>query len=191
MAVGSPRRTRSLLTLAVAATACGLLMPAALAGALAPRACQPPDIAAPVVATIEVSGRSTPLVAVRYKHGGVLKPPPTHRAGGITGKPVGAPSGTTIIAWHVRYGEGCDGRLNTLATAPVGTRFTLQATGGEPVTLEITGRKVVKQGNYKPAWFRPGGPYQVTLLTCDDYIGRNTVATFAVPLEPVDGESSR
>lgn len=174
-------QARAVVVLSVAALL-ALLPPTPPATAAA---CPPASTGGRAEAWISIDGTRTPLKPVTYEHGGALIPPATNRAGGITGKPVGATSGTTIITWHVRYGPGCPGRMNDLATAPIGREFTLIARGGKSVRMEITSRTAAKKGRYRPSWFRPGGPYQVTLLTCDDLRGgtyRATAVTLASPV---------
>lgn len=183
--------TRLLVMLPGAAAILSLLLPVAPAAATP---CPPASVGGPAVAWVFIGGTRTPLKPVDYDHGEALVPPATSRAGGITGKPVGARSGTTVIAWHVRFGPGCPGRMNSLASAPIGTQFTLQARGGEVVQLAITGRTEVKNGRYRPSWFRPGGPYSVTLLTCGDLrdgVFRTTVVTFAAPVANTESPSSQ
>lgn len=130
-----------------------------------------------------------PLKEVSYPAGGVLDPPPTNRAAGLSARHRGllATQGTSVITWHVRFGPGCKGTLNPILRRPVGSRFDIVTAGGVRRTYQLVDRKVVRRGRYQPAWFRTLGPRQVALFTCSDLrngVYRRTTALFA---EPVTG----
>jgi hypothetical protein len=173
--------------LATVATVAMLL--ASLVG-LAPaqaRACPPSSVGGPTVAVMTVGGRAVPVKRITFRNGGALVPPATNQAAGISARnaPLGARRGATVITWHVRFGAGCDGSLNALTTMPIGSTFTIGATGRAAKTYQISSRVTVPHGKLLRSWFRTGGPHRLVLITCADLSGgvfRRTMAIIAAPV---------
>jgi hypothetical protein len=159
----------------------GLLAPAAHAAK-----CPPASVGGPTVGSVNVGDVSVPLKRVRYRNGGPLHPPASNRNAGIStvNAPIGSDEGTAVITWHIRYGRGCPGTLNDLATLPVGSTFSVRMKNQAAVEYAITERTVVRKGRYKAAWFRPDGPHRLALFTCGDFrngVYQSTVVTLAEP----------
>jgi hypothetical protein len=89
------------------------------------------------------------------------------------------------MAWHVRYGKGCPGTLNTLLDLPIGSSFTVTANGSTAREYRITERFEVPRGKYKRKWFTPVGPHRLALFTCGDLRYEKFHSTIAVFAEPV------
>jgi hypothetical protein len=173
------------------ALASGLLLGAA--GSFAPLAqaaqCPPASVGGPTVGSVNVGEVSAPLKRVRYRNGGPLHPPASNQNAGIStvNAPIGASEGTSVITWHIRYGSGCPGTLNKLATLPVGSTFSVRMKNQPAVEYAITERTEVRKGRYKGAWFRPDGPHRLALFTCGDFrngVYQSTVVTLAEPVTP-------
>ena len=94
-----------------------------------------------------------PVKRITFRNGGALDPPHTNKAAGISARnaPLGAKKGATVIAWHVRYGPGCDGTLNALTRLPIVTTFTVGAVGKTAKTYQIAKRETVAKGVLKRA----------------------------------------
>lgn len=152
------------------------------------KSCPSESIGGSPVGWIQVDDTKVPIKAVSYPAGGDLAPPATNKVAGVSTRhrPLLATQGTTVITWHVRYGEGCYGTLNPLLDKPVGSTFTITKKGGASEEYRITGQKTVMKGRYQPEWFRTQGSPQVSLFTCSDLKQgkfRKTTAIFAVPVE--------
>jgi hypothetical protein len=161
-----------------------------LSGLLAPVAhsakCPPATVGGPAVGTISVGDVAVPLKRVRYRNGGTFHPPASNQNAGIStvNVPIGASEGTSVITWHIRYGNGCPGTLNALSTLPMGSTFTVAMKGQTPMEYAITERTKVRNGNYKAEWFRHHGPHRLALFTCGDLrngVYQSTVVTLAEP----------
>ncbi len=151
------------------------------------RACPPASIGGATVAVIKVAGRAVPIKSITFRNGGVLHPPATNQAAGISARnaPLGARRGSTVITWHVRYGKGCPGTLNSLTTLPIGSTFTVGKVGKTPKTYRIASRETVAQGVLKRSWFRHTGRHRLVLITCADLRGgdfRRTMTIIATPV---------
>lgn len=149
--------------------------------------CPPASAAGPAIGTVSVGGTRVPLTRVSVDPGGALVPPATNLAAGLSRQHAGlhAKRGTSVITWHVRYGPGCDGALNELLTAPIGTSLRVNAQGREPQEYRIVRRVSVPKGRYPVSWFRQHGPRQLALFSCADLrdgVFRSTVAVFAEPV---------
>lgn len=149
--------------------------------------CPPKSIGGPNVGYIQVDGTKVPLKQVRFEPGGELEPPATNQAAGFStvNARIGAKSGTTVIAWHVRYGRGCPGTLNDLLSMPIGTTFQIAGRDTAPIELAITERYTVRKGRYRTSWFRPHGPYRVALFTCGGLRNNTFTRNVVVIAEPV------
>ena len=151
------------------------------------RTCPPASVGGPTVAVMTVGGKAVPVKRVTFRNGGALVPPATNQAAGISARhaPLGARRGATVITWHVRFGEGCDGSLNALTRMPIGSTFTVGATGKVARTYQITSRVTVPKGQLRRSWFRTGGPHRLVMITCADLSGgvfRGTMAIVAAPV---------
>lgn len=151
------------------------------------RTCPPASVGGPTVAEITVGKRVVPVKRVTFRNGGVLNPPATNLAAGISARnqPLRAKKGATVITWHVRYGAGCDGALNSLITMPIGSTFTVGAVDKTPRWYKIVKRETVPKGKLKRYWFRHDGRKRLVLITCADYAGgvfRRTMGITAVPI---------
>ena len=109
---------------------------------------------------MNVKGKKVPVKSVTFRNGGLLDPPATNQAAGLSKRnmPLGARKGATVITWHVRYGNGCNGTLNPLMTMPIGSTFTAGAVGKPQKTYVITSRVTVPKTKLKTKWFRKDGP---------------------------------
>jgi sortase (surface protein transpeptidase) len=124
---------------------------------------------------------------VTFRNGGILNPPETALAAGISARnqPLASKKGVTVLTWHVRYGPGCDGALNDLITLPIGSTFTVGAVDKTPRWYKIVKRETVPKGKLKRYWFRHDGKKRLVLITCADYAGgvfRRTMGITAVPI---------
>ena len=147
--------------------------------------CPTARVGGPAVGWVTVGDARVPLKPIRFASGESLELPGSSKVAGLSRVHAtpGASLGTSVIAWHVRYGRGCPGSLNVLLSAPVGTTFDVQLRHGEPVTYRIVGRSSVPRGRYPVQWFDQVGEHRVVLLSCADLWNgafRRTVATFAV-----------
>jgi hypothetical protein len=152
--------------------------------------CPPAKVGGPAVGTITAGGVSVPIKPVSYEPGGTLRPPDTAKAVGFStlNAPLDATEGTTVMAWHVRFGKGCPGTLNTLLKLPIGATFTVQPDDSAAREYRITERFEVPRGKYKKEWFSPVGPHRLALFTCGDLRYEkfhSTIAVFAEPVTPV------
>ncbi|MBK9741187.1 MAG: hypothetical protein IPO93_17240 [Actinobacteria bacterium] len=150
------------------------------------QACPPASVGGPTVADMTVRGTTVPIKRITYRNGGPLDPPHTNRAAGISARnaPLHAKRGATVITWHVRYGEGCEGTLNSLTTMPLGNTFTIRDLGKPAKTYTLASRTTVPKGVVKRSWFRRGGPHHLVLITCADLrdgVFRKTMAIIATP----------
>lgn len=159
-------------------------------GAQAKPNCPPATIGGRTVAWIEVGATKVPIKAVRFTRGQPLHPPDTNQAAGLSlgHAPLSARDGTTVLTWHVRFGPGCYGTLNSILKQPIGTTFTVQAVGRQPKTYQITDRHEVRKGRYRAAWFRQTGPHQMALFTCAELRGGQFRNTSVIIAEPVSGD---
>lgn len=137
---------------------------------------------------VEFDGKKVPIKPVTYPAGGTLAPPNSAKVAGLSKRhrPLLAGQGTTVLAWHVRYGQGCYGALNDLLSKPLGSTFTVTKRGGGSRVYQITDRKAVVKGRYRPEWFRIQGSPQLSMFTCSDLRNgkfRKTTALFAVPVD--------
>lgn len=163
-------------------------LPAAVTPAQA-NSCPPSSVGGRTVARIKVGSLVVPVKSVTYRSGGVLNPPATNQAAGLSSvnMPLDSSEGTAVLTWHVRYGPGCYGTLNRLMTMPIGSTFQVGATGKHLRTYKITQRVTVPKGQYRWQWFRADGPYRIALFTCSGFrngVFHNTVAIFASPVTP-------
>lgn len=146
--------------------------------------CPPSSIGGPAVGTVKVGNRSIPLKPVTYRKNGPLYPPATNQAAGLSvrNKKLTAKTGKSVITWHVRYGVGCNGTLNNVLTAPIGSYFSVKMKGQKPIYFQILKKDSVKKTRLKASWFARTGPHRLVLLTCDDLVGsvfRRTQAVIA------------
>ena len=174
------RRVAAVVALALA----GSLLTVAPAEA---RTCPPASTGGPTVAEVKVGKRTVPVKRVTFRNGGVLNPPATNLAAGLSARnqKLSAKKGASVITWHVRYGPGCDGALNSLITLPMGSTFTVGAVGKTPRWYKIVKRETVPKGKLKRSWFSHGGRKRIVLITCADYAGgvfRRTMGITAIPI---------
>ena len=159
------------------------------AGATASQAasCPSAEVGGRAVGWIDVGEGRVPIKRTTYPVGGQFDPPPSHEVVGLSARhqPLLADHGSTVLAWHVRYGKGCNGALNSILGKPVGSTFSLTSTDGARRTFRITERQSVKRGNYRPEWFRTNGTPQMTLFTCSDLRNGSFQRTRVIVAEPV------
>ena len=132
--------------------------------------CPPASVGGPTIGTITAGGISVPIKPVTFKPGGTLRPPNTNQAVGVStlNAPLDASEGTTVMAWHVRFGRGCPGTLNPLLDLPIGATFTITPKGSPAREYRIVRKREVPKGQYRAQWFTPIGPRRVALFTCGD-----------------------
>jgi hypothetical protein len=149
--------------------------------------CPPASVGGRAIGNITADGVTVPIKPVTYVPGGTLRPPDTAQAVGVStlNAPLDAQEGTTVLAWHVRYGKGCFGTLNTLLKMPIGSTFTVQAKDSVAREYRITRRIEVPKGRYKQEWFSPVGPHRLALFTCGDLRYEKFHSTIGVFAEPV------
>ncbi len=149
--------------------------------------CPPASLGGPAVGYVKAGKAKVALKSITYKRGGALDPPATNKVAGISKRSakIGAKRGTTIITWHVRYGYGCNGKLNTVLKMPIGSTFTAQKLGKEPITYRIVKKVTVPKGKHKRSWFTLAGKPRLILLTCADLTGGKFISTTAVIAVPV------
>jgi hypothetical protein len=169
--------------------AIGLLLgiPGVLATPAFAARCPSAKVGGASVGTITADGAVVPIKPVSYVPGGTLRPPDTAQAAGVStlNAPLDAKEGTTVMAWHVRYGRGCPGTLNTLLDMPIGATFTVSPVGSSAREYRITERFEVPKGRYKRKWFTPLGPHRLALFTCGDLRYEKFHSTIAIFAEPV------
>lgn len=173
------------------ATVAALFVAASLGGvvpsAQAADACPPASVGGKPVGWIEFDGIKVPLKSISYPAGGELDPPASAKVAGVSSrhKALLSDQGSTVIAWHVRYGQGCNGALNPLLKKKLGANFDIVTPSGSRQTYELVERSTVKRGQYQPEWFRTNGSPQVSLFTCSDLRNgkfEKTTALIAVPV---------
>jgi hypothetical protein len=149
--------------------------------------CPPATVGGPAIGSITAGGAKVPIKPVTYVPGGTLRPPDTAKAVGLStlNAALDAEQGTAVLAWHVRYGKGCFGSLNTLLKMPIGSTFTVQVKESVAREYRITRRIEVPKGRYKKEWFSPDGPHRLALFTCGDLRYEKFHSTIAVFAEPV------
>lgn len=151
-----------------------LLLLAMLAGLLvgAPSsagaaACPDPAKDGKTIGNIVFGSVVADIKAVTYPAGGELKPPKSPDNVGLSVRhmPLSSPVGSSLLTWHVNY-NGCQGRLNPLATKGKGSRFTVIDEKGFRQDYTVARTIRVKKGEYKAEWFRLDGSRQLVLVTC-------------------------
>lgn len=182
-----PRLARMAVALGIAAWSAVVLWPSPALAAVRSSHCPPASAGGSPVGSLTVGDAVVPIVPVTYPAGGTLTPPPTNRAIGLSTrhKALFAAQGTSVLTWHVRYGNGCPGTANALITAPVGSTFEVAGRDGVPHSFRIDVRDVVPLGEYPKSWFVQSGPHRLALFTCTDLRGgafHKTVAIFASPV---------
>lgn len=145
----------------------------------------------PSVGTISLGGARVPLKGITVEPGKRLDPPATNQAAVISRSHarLAAKHGTTVIAWHVRYGKGCPGTLNRMIHVPIGSTFVITTKSGMRFDYRIARRLTVPRGKLRPSWFDQGGPHRLALFSCADLEGstfRKTVVMLAEPFVPTD-----
>jgi hypothetical protein len=167
----------------------GVVVPASAPAAAA--SCPPASVGGPAIAKITAGKARVPVKPVTYRRGGPLNPPATNQAAGLSVRnaKLTAKKGKSVIVWHVRYGAGCNGTLNSVLKMPVGSTFTIARPGKPTLTFQILKRDSVPKNRLKKAWFARTGPHRLVLLTCDDLQGgvfRRTQAVIAkrIPTPP-------
>lgn len=153
--------------------------------------CPSDAVGGPAVGTVRVGDVHVPIKAFTYQAGGVMWPPGSNHVAGVSSRhrSLDAKHGTAVIAWHVRYGLGCNGDLNALLDLPVGGTFTVRSESGKTITYKVTDRVTVEKGDYPHSWFRLDGPKRLALFTCSglrDGEFTSTTATFAEPVTASD-----
>jgi hypothetical protein len=167
----------------------------AMTGVVVPKAqaskCPGTHIGGKTIGWIEFDDVRVPLKRFSYPAGGDLDPPPTAAVTGVSSlhRPLLSETGTTVLAWHVRYGKGCNGALNPILKRPVSSTFDIVTAQGERQRYVLVERTNVKRGKYKPEWFRTNGPAQIALFTCSDPRNGRFERTTALFAEPVPSDS--
>ena len=180
------------MRMAVRGFVAGILLPGCLLWMPPPvqaRECPLSSAGGKTIGWIEFDDVRVPLKKVSYPAGGVLDPPATNKAAGLSTRHRGlqALRGTSVITWHTRFGKGCPGTLNPILGRSIGSEFDLVSASGARQTYRLVDRAVVPRGRYRPAWFRLMGPRQIALFTCSDFQDggfRRTTALFAEPVTP-------
>lgn len=188
-------RLNRLFAICVMVCAGAILNVSAFATGTQAAECPPSTIGGPSVGSVRVGDISVPLKRVRYRNGGPLHPPASNQNAGISimNATIGAEEGTSVITWHIRYGPGCPGTLNELATLPPGSTFAVRMKGQQAVEYSITTRTEVRKGRYKAAWFRSDGKHRLALFTCGDFrdgVFQSTIVTLAEPVRHESGGSA-
>ncbi|CAB4914349.1 unannotated protein [freshwater metagenome] len=149
--------------------------------------CPSPTVGGKPTAWITLGGRTIPVKNIALAADGSLTPPASNLVAGLSTDhaALGAKVGTSVISWHVRYGSGCDGALNSLLTAPVGTTFTVKPRNGAPIEYRITEQLTVPKGTIERKWFSAEGPHRLTLLTCNGLKNGEFTQTTYIGAEPV------
>jgi len=132
--------------------------------------CPPASVGGKTIGWVEFDDVRVPIKKTDYPAGGELDPPASNKVAGMSTRHQDLLSevGSTVIAWHVRYGKGCKGTLNPILKKSAGDTFDIVTRSGERRTYELVDRANVKRGNYQQEWFRLNGDPQVTLFTCSD-----------------------
>lgn len=179
--------TRSIAALAVALVFLALPMPAASASP-----CPPATAGGQPIGWITVGDERVPIKPVDLSRGGALDPPPSNRVAGASVRhaPLASSTGTSVITWHVRYGQGCPGRLNELIDLPIGSNFDVETKDGQTTRYAITGRDVVRRGAHRAEWFDQEGPRRLSLFTCAGLVNGRYTKTMVVFAEPVLSETA-
>lgn len=157
-----------------------------------PVTCPSPLVGGEPIAWITANGVTVPITRVSYPRGGVLEPPPTNQAAGVSARHASLDStmGTSVLTWHVRYGPGCDGALNGLLRMREGDTFTIRTKAGT-TRYEISGRADVAKGDYRPSWFGQAGPHRLSLFTCSDLRNGEFTKTTAIFAKPATSPGGR
>jgi len=182
-----PRLARLTVALGLAACSAAVLWSSPAHAAVRSSHCPPASVGGDPVGSLTIGDAVVPIVPVTYPAGGLLTPPPTNRAIGLSTrhKSLFAAQGTSVLTWHVRYGQGCPGTANALLAAPVGSTFQIAGRDGVPRSFRIDARDVVPLGEYPKRWFVQSGPHRLALFTCTDLrdgVFHKTVAIFASPV---------
>lgn len=132
--------------------------------------CPPASVGGKTIGWVEFDDVRVPIKRTDYPAGGALVPPASNRVAGMSTLHQGliADQGTTVIAWHERFGPGCPGTLNPLLRKKMGDTFDIVTTSGQRQSFTLTESRKVKRGRYQRDWFRLHGDRQVTLFTCSD-----------------------
>ena len=175
------------VTLVLITCTTAVLWPSPANAAVRMNQCPPASAGGSPIGSLTVGDTVVPIVPVSYPAGQPLTPPPTNRAIGLSTrhKSLFAGQGTSVLTWHVRYGQGCPGRANALLSAPVGSTFQVAGRDGVPHTFRIDARDLVPLGEYPKRWFVQSGPHRLALFTCTDLrdgVFHKTVAIFASPV---------
>lgn len=175
---------RRLLAVSLVLCAVPLALPAQAQAARCPSA----NVGGRTIGWVELDGDRTPIKSVSYPAGGVLDPPASNQVAGLSARhrSLLATAGTSVLTWHVRYGEGCPGSLNPIMAKPVGSDFSLVDASGRSIRYVISEKVTVPKGDYDPSWFRTNGPRQVTLFTCTDFKRGEYRKTMAIIATPAD-----
>ena len=183
MTVGLFVRSRFLPAMSAVMLAAGwLTVPVAQASE-----CPSTNVGGKAIGWIEFANSRVPIKQFDYPAGGELDPPASAAVVGASSlhRPLLSKKGTTVLAWHVRYGAGCKGALNPLLKRPIGATFDIVTASGSRQTFKLVDKTTVKRGNYKPEWFRVNGPAQVAMFTCSDLRNGKFNKTSALFAEPV------
>lgn len=183
-----PEEVMKRLVIIVALALMGSLVTALPAAAAS---CPPATVGGKAIGWIKVGDRSVPLKPVTYRKGGPLDPPATNQAAGLSirNAKLTAKRGKSVITWHVRYGVGCYGSLNTVLKAPIGSTFMVKERGKDPVYFQIMKRDSVPKNRLRASWFARTGAHRLVLLTCDDLQGGVFLKTQAVIAKRVPAPS--
>ena len=178
---------RMSVTLVLATCSAAVLWPSPANAAVRMNQCPPASAGGSPIGSLTIGDSVVPIVPVSYPAGQTLTPPPTNRAIGLSTrhKSLFAAQGTSVLTWHVRYGQGCPGTANALLAAPVGSTFQIAGRDGVPRSFRIDARDVVPLGEYPKRWFVQSGPHRLALFTCTDLrdgVFHKTVAIFASPV---------
>lgn len=147
----------------------------------AAESCPSASVGGKTIGSVGVNQRTVPVKSITYPAGGVLTPPPSAMVAGASDRhrPLHAQRGSTVIAWHVRYGKDCPGALNPLLKLRPGETFRVTDERGGQKTYQVTEQIRVPRGEYDPQWFQLGGPRRLTFMTCTD-LRRGEFRTTAV-----------
>lgn len=150
--------------------------------------CPPATVGGKTIGWVEFDDVRVPIKKTDYPAGGELDPPASNKVAGMSTRHQGLLSdiGSTVIAWHVRYGKGCNGALNPILKKSEGDTFDIVTSSGERRTYELVDRETVKRGDYRNNWFRLHGDPQVTLFTCSDLRNGKYERTRVLVGVPVD-----
>jgi len=152
----------------------GVIILALSAFSIAPAAnaakCPPESVGGKTIGWVEFDDVRVPIKETDYPAGGKLDPPASNKVAGMSTRHqnLRADQGTTVLAWHVRYGKKCKGTLNPLLQKKIGETFDIVTKSGQRATYQLEERTKVKRGKYKRDWFRLHGDRQIALFTCSD-----------------------